>query len=105
MGNMTYEQFAAWCEHWGYTVDEGFKAMCFVHNIIGQHVDNKAEYQRRCEHRGSSEDFLSMVKNSTEKAQSAYFYYGDLNNEVFSMLEEHDKEVPTACDKFQPKED
>lgn len=104
MGNMTYEQFAAWCEHWGYTVDEGYKAMCFVHNILGQHFNNKTEYVCKCEERGYSEALLSLAKASKDKAISLYSSFCDFDNAVFSMLEKHDKEAPTTCDKFQPKE-
>ena len=43
MNNITYEQFEGWCKHWNYTTDEGFRAMCFVANIIGQNYGNCLE--------------------------------------------------------------
>ena len=96
MSNITYEQFAKWCEHWGYTVDDGYKAMCFVSNIIGQNSHNKTVYMNNCEERGSSESFLSVAKGFRDNAISLSSYYSGLNHEVFLMLKEHDNE---KCDE------
>lgn len=91
MGNITYEQFVNWCKHWNYTIDEGYKAMCFVANIIGQHCGNCVDYANG----NHSNTFKSIVETKKENAIQLLLLYGRLDSSVFEMLEKHDKEANT----------
>ena len=89
MGNMTYEQFEFWCKHWNMTVEEGYKAMCFTWNIINQNFVNRLEYANKVSNGNYSEAFKEIVDKSKEDATILKIFYGNLDTEVFNMLEEH----------------
>lgn len=92
MGNVTYEQFVAWCKHWNYTTDEGFKAMCFVSNILGQYCGNCRNYVKETSINDKHSDvFKKLVEAKNEDAIRLLFLYNELHNAVFEMLEKHEK--------------
>ena len=91
MGDMTYEQFKSWCEHWNYTVDDGFKAMCFVANVLGQNFSNHADAVAKAENDPYHSDaFLSMVKSFRDDAFTLSNLYNKLESNIYVMLEKHD---------------
>lgn len=89
MGNITYEQFVAWCNHWGFSVEEGFKAMCFTANIVGQQYGNCIDYSKK----DHSEPFMKLVEKGKNDATLLLVLYNELETQVFNMLEKHEKEV------------
>lgn len=96
MQNVTYEQFMAWCKHWGYTEEEGYKAMCFTSNIIGQYFGNCANYVKHVnndESHSYSKAFKEHVEKKKNDANHLYLLYETLNTAVFDMLEEHEKRL------------
>lgn len=92
MGNITYEQFVAWCKHWNYTVEEGFKAMCFSANIVGQYFGNCHEYAEKISNSNHSDSFKHIVAKNKEEAILLSNFYNRLESEVFNMLEKHESE-------------
>lgn len=97
MRNITYEQFKGWCEHWNYTIEEGFTAMCFVANILGQNAANHLEYSKTVEtDSGISEAFKDIVKSWEADAIELSSSYNKLENGIYRMLEEDSK---AACGK------
>lgn len=93
MGNITYEQFVAWCKHWNYTVEEGFRAMCFSANIVGQYFGNCNDYAKEVANNHYSDAFKRIVEENKENAILLSTLYNRLESEVFNMLEKHDKEA------------
>lgn len=91
MGNITYEQFVLWCKHWDMTIDEGFRAMCFTANIIGQNFANCIEYTNKVSNDTNHSDaFKSLVEKLKNDALILSTLYSSLNTSVFKMLEEND---------------
>lgn len=93
MGNITYEQFVAWCKHWNYTVEEGFRAMCFSANIVGQYFGNCNDYAKEVSNKHHSDAFKRIVEENKENAILLSTLYNRLESEVFNMLEKHDEEA------------
>lgn len=63
MRSITYEQFADWCKRWNYTINEGYKAMCFTSNIIGQYYGNCVDYEKEISHKDyPSTEFKKFVE-------------------------------------------
>lgn len=94
--NMTYEQFEHWCKKCNYTIEEGFRAMCFVGNIIGQNFGNHIDYANQISNNNNHSDaFKSIVEKSKEDATLLLTLYGKMDNMIFEMLEKHDKEQTT----------
>ena len=91
MGIVTYDEFVAWCKHWGYTIEEGYKAMCFTANIIGQYFGNYIDYENKNINDYSSEAFKEFFKKEKHNAILLSSLYGELERMVFDMLEEHEK--------------
>ena len=92
MENITYEQFVSLCKYWSYTVEDGYKAMCFVVNILGQHYGNYVDYAKEISHDDKHSDvFKRLVEKSRDDAMLLYTLYCQLNNAVFNMLEKHDE--------------
>lgn len=89
MGKFTYEQFVKWCEHWDMTVEEGYRAMCFTANIIGQNFDNSLECLERIENNpyGASENVKKRIKTRFENSQKLVQLFLRLDEEVFDVLE------------------
>lgn len=88
MEKFTYEQFEKWCEHWDMTVEEGYRAMCFTANIIGQNFDNCLKYHQRIENNPyNSEAVKKMTKTNFENAQKLVQLFLRLDEEVFDVLE------------------
>lgn len=92
MGTMTYEQFEFWCKHWNMTIEEGYIAMCFTRNIVNQNFANRFEYANEVSN-NHSDAFKKIVEKSKEDATILKVFYGNLESEVFNMLEKHDKEA------------
>ena len=93
MGNITYEQFVAWCKYWNYTVEEGFRAMCFSANIVGQYFVNCNDYAKEVTNNHHSDSFRHIVEENKENAILLSTLYNRLEREVFDMLEKHDEEA------------
>lgn len=88
MEKFTYQQFEKWCEHWDMTVEEGYRAMCFTANIIGENIDNCLRYNQRVENNPyNSEVVKKMTKTKLENAQKLMELYLRLDEEVFDVLE------------------
>ena len=92
MGTITYEQFEAWCKHWNYTIEEGFRAMCFTANIVGQYFGNCNDYAKETANSSHSDAFIKIVATNKENAILLSTLYNRLESEVFMMLEKHDKQ-------------
>lgn len=92
MGQITYEQFLDWCKYWGYTIEEGFTAMCFAGNIIGQYYGNCVDYARETNHSNHSDAFKSLAEKNKEEAMWLTLFYSRLENAIYNMLEKHNKE-------------
>lgn len=92
MGTITYEQFEAWCKHWNYTIEEGFRAMCFTANIVGQYFGNCNDYAKEISNSSHSDGFIKIVATNKENAILLSTLYNQLESEVFMMLEKHDEE-------------
>jgi hypothetical protein len=92
MNNITYEQFEGWCKHWNYTTDEGFRAMCFVANIIGQNYGNCLDDAKKvADSNNHSDAFKKIVETRKDNAVTLLDYYGRLESSIFDMLEKHDE--------------
>ena len=91
MGNITYEQFEAWCKHWNYTIDEGFQAMCFSANIIGQHYGNCLDCVKEIKSNHHSDAFKDIVNKNFKDAIILSDLYNMLDRQVFIVLEQHEK--------------
>lgn len=88
MENFTYEQFARQCERWNMTVEEGYKAMCFTANILGENIDNCLRYHQRVVNNPyNSEVIKKMTETKLENAQKLMGLYMSLDEEVFDVLE------------------
>ena len=92
MGTITYEQFVAWCKHWNYTIEEGFKAMCFSANIVGQYFGNCNDYAKEAINNHHSDVFKGIVTKNLKDATLLSDLYNRLESEVFNMLEKHHEE-------------
>lgn len=90
MGNITYEQFVEWCKYWNYTIDEGFRAMCFTVNIVGQYFGNCFDHEKEVLHNGCSEAFKKIVKKEKDDAMLLLSLYNDLERTIYNMLEKHE---------------
>lgn len=88
MGKFTYEQFEKECKRWDITVEEGYKAMCFTANILGEHFDNCLKYNQRIDRDPYNS---SAVKNiafaKLENAQKLMELYRLLDAEIYDVLE------------------
>lgn len=95
MVNITYEQFEYWCKKWNYTIDEGYRAMCFVTNIIQQNLGNYTDYANKVcnDNNNHSNLFKNHVRKRQEDVIRLSILYGELNNNVFDMLKKHDEET------------
>ena len=92
MSNVTYEQFVAQCGHWNYTTNEGFKAMCFASNILGQYCGNCRNYLKEISNSEKHSDvFKKLAEMKNEDAIRLLFLYNELHNDIFKMLEDHEK--------------
>lgn len=92
MGQITYEQFLDWCKYWGYTIEEGFTAMCFAGNIIEQYCGNCVDYARETNHSNHSDAFKRLAEENKKDSMYLALFYNRLNSAIHNMLEEHDKE-------------
>lgn len=91
MPEFTYKQFEGWCEHWGFTVDEGFKAMCFTANIIGQNLSNTQEAKTKADNSPyMSNAFRKIVEQYHAEAINLSDLYGKLDRAIYNMLEKHE---------------
>lgn len=90
MGKFTYEQFARQCERWNMTIEEGYRAMCFTFNIIGEHVDNCMKLHNMVVNTPyNSEVIKAMAENQLSNAQNLLGLYLELDQEVFDVLESY----------------
>jgi hypothetical protein len=88
MENFTYEQFARQCGRWNMTVEEGYKAMCFTANILGENIDNCLRYHQQVMNNPyNSEVIKKMTETKLENAQKLMGLYMRLDEEVFDVLE------------------
>lgn len=93
MQNISYEQFEAWCKHWNYTIEEGFRAMCFTSNVIGQYYGNYVDYAKGITNNDNYSDaFKSLIETKKEDMVRLVIIYEELNKTIFEMLERHEKE-------------
>lgn len=93
MGSITYEQFVAWCKHWNYTIEEGFRAMCFSANIVGQYFGNCNDYAKEITNSNHSDAFKRIASTIREDAILLSTLYNKLESEVFTMLEKNEGKV------------
>lgn len=93
MKTITYEQFEFWCKHWNMTIDEGYRAMCFTANIIGQNLANCYEYENKISNNNHSDAFKKLIKKYKEDAILLKLFYGNLENAVFEILENYNDEA------------
>jgi hypothetical protein len=93
MGSITYEQFVAWCKHWNYTIEEGFRAMCFSANIVGQYFGNCNDYAKEITNSNHSDAFKCIASTIREDAILLSTLYNKLESEVFTMLEKNEGKV------------
>lgn len=92
MSNITYEQFAALCKHWNMTIEEGYKAMSFVCNIVDLNFANRFDYADKIVSDNSHSDvFKEMVKRTKEDATVLKVLYGNLQSQVCDMLTHDEK--------------
>lgn len=91
MSIVSYDEFVAWCKYWDYTIEEGFKAMCFTANIVDQYFGNCFDYEKKVLHDGCSDAFKKIVKKEKDDAILLLSLYNNLERTVYNMLEEHDK--------------
>jgi hypothetical protein len=88
MEKFTYEQFERQCNRWNMTVEEGYRAMCFTANILGENIDNCLRYNQRVENNpNNSSAVKNMAFAKLEKAQKLMELYLRLDEEVFDVLE------------------
>ena len=92
MSIMTYEQFIQCCERWGLNADEGYKAMCFVTEVIKQNYNNQFEQMVHTENAAHSEIIADIVKTGVDDAMTLSFLYSKLDSDIYKMLEAHNKE-------------
>ena len=105
MVNITHEQFEHWCKYWGYTTEEGFMAMCFVANIVGQNLGNHVDYTTKVENDPyRSEAFKNLVKSIKKDAIMLSTLYNNLESAIYNMLETHDSEVNKCSKSYQPSQ-
>lgn len=91
MSGITYEQFLNWCEYWNYTTEEGFKAMCFAANLVGQNFSNYSDYYAAVENNiQSSEAFKKLVMGQRDSALILSTLYSQLKSNVYQILKQHD---------------
>lgn len=84
---VSHDEFVAWCKHWNYTTEEGYRAMCFTANIIGQYYGNCIDEEKK----SHSDAFKKFIKKEKDDAMLLLSLYGKLDRLVFEMLEEHEK--------------
>lgn len=101
MEGVTYEQFVDVCNHWGYSTEEGYKAMCFILNILGHNFYNHVDYVEEVSH---TDAFNYFVETEKGKALILLDLYEKLNSRIFNMLEKeecqmkNDKSTEAVCE-------
>jgi hypothetical protein len=91
MSDLTYDQFEYWCKYWGFTINEGYKAMCFVANIVGQNLNNAHEKQVKADNDPyKSNASKKLTKQWHIEAIDLSMLYGKLDSHIYSMLEKHE---------------
>lgn len=93
---VSYDEFVAWCKYWDYTIEEGFRAMCFSANIVGQHFGNCFDYEKKVLHDGCSDALKKIVKKEKDDAILLLSLYNNLERTVYNMLEEHENRKETT---------
>lgn len=90
MNHITYEQFATCCKHYNYTTHEGYKAMCFAANIIGEYYSTCIDHVKKVSRDSYHSDALkSLVDMNLSDARILLTLYNNLDCKVFDMLEKH----------------
>ena len=90
MGKFTYEQFARQCERWNMTIEEGYRAMCFTSNILGENIDNCMKLRHLVVNDPyNSETIKAMAETQLNNAQNLLGLYMELDKEVFDVLESY----------------
>lgn len=88
MERFTYEQFEKRCEDWDMTVEEGYRAMCFTANILGENIDNCLKYNQKVENNPYNSDAVKKIaKTKLENSQKLIELYLRLDEEIFDVLE------------------
>ena len=88
---ITYEQFKSICEKWNLNTDEGFKAICFVSNVINKNLENTCVYVNNIlKNDNHSDDFKTFAKKWKENAIRLSVDYASVENEIFKMLEKEE---------------
>lgn len=94
MGNMTYEQFEHWCKQYNYTIEEGYRAMCFVKNVITQNFANRTNYMHKvCADNENDDMIKDLVKKLSDDSALLSVFYKNLNTMIFDMLKKHYEET------------
>ena len=83
MATISREQFNHLCEYWDYTPKDAYKAICFVNTVACQYIRNLEEELNK-EH---SDAFREVLEKKLEKYFSFYSLYGQMDTEIFKMLE------------------
>ena len=104
MGNMTYEQFEYWCKCWNLTIEEGYAAICFTANLIGQNLDNRKTYTDDVYNGNHTDAFKDLVKKFKDDAITLLVLFNNFEINIFSMLNKHDKEQTKESSNNEIKE-
>lgn len=104
MGNMTYEQFEHWCKYWNLTIEEGYKAICFTANLIGQNLDNWKTYADDVYNENHTDAFKDLIKKIKDDAIILLVLFNKFESNMFSMLDKHDKEQAKESNNNEIKE-
>lgn len=94
MSNITYEQFENLCKSRGMTIDEGYRAMCFVSDIIIKNFSNHFDYVNKISNDNNYSDvFKKRAEISKNDANYLRFLYNNLDYAIYEMLGEQSEEV------------
>lgn len=88
MTAISREQFDNLCEYWDYTSEEAYKAICFVNTVACRYVRNLEEELNK----KHSDAFREVLEKKLEKYFSFYFLYGQMDTEIFKMLDRSEED-------------
>lgn len=85
---ITYKQFTDWCVYWGYTEEEGFKAICAASQLLGFHLSNAKDKEMETH----SELYKRHLQNVIENRAICYIVFNDMSDGIFNMLDKKNPE-------------
>lgn len=75
---ITHKQFTDWCAYWGYTEEEGFKAICAAAQLLGFYLSNAKDKE--------------MEIHSELYKRHLQVVFNDMSDGIFNMLDEKNPE-------------